>query len=663
MQNQPPTQFFPGTGLQPGVQIQPFQQAGATSPGPRFELPQRFAPQAINAPPQGVGQIVIPMFQLQQPQAQPQPQLQQPVPIQLQQQAGPTQIMLQQAAPFQQFQQQQFQQPVQQLTEQMGGITLQQQQFQAPQQQQVGFQPVQFQQQPQQPQPQQPQVPVQYPEVQLIPSQIEHYNQMKRILSYSHIALDTSPTGAGKTFVTGKIAQSEKFSVLIICPTGLKPMWTEFCGKYGIPTFGILSFGELRSKTGSQPAHGFLRRVDTSTATGRKAVEFVITPLYENILTQKMLLVVDEVQNIKNNSAQYKAVVPLVHGILRGGQCRCVLLSATPFDKPELSINMLRLIGYIRSAQLYVTDRQTDEVVLKGLQELINACSFINQAATQEVLADMPPNSRNAKQVAYALYVNVVKAYISSAAPLPKDIPASRDFRNGYYIMNAYDDVALRQAVGNLATAAHFDERTGQVQRAAEPNFGAITKALQEAETAKINTFARLAENDLRTIPGSKVIIYVSYLNTIDQLYHLLAHWNPIILRGDVKPDERARRVAVFNENPNYRLLIANIKVGKEGISLHDTVGNAPRYMYLSPNYSVLDIHQAAGRIYRVGTKSNATIRIVYGKGAARETKILEALARKTQVLKDILEEQISAQVLFPGDYASYTEEIQGQPQ
>jgi hypothetical protein len=47
----------------------------------------------------------------------------------------------------------------------------------------------------------------------------------------------------------------------------------------------------------------------------------------------------------------------------------------------------------------------------------------------------------------------------------------------------------------------------------------------------------------------------------------------------------------------------------------------------------------------------------VYGSCARKEKSILNALARKSNVMQEILKEQTQAGIKFPGDYDEYQEE------
>ena len=110
-----------------------------------------------------------------------------------------------------------------------------------------------------------------------------------------------------------------------------------------------------------------------------------------------------------------------------------------------------------------------------------------------------------------------------------------------------------------------------------------------------------------------------------------------------------------------YRLMIINTKLG-EGTNLDDRYGHLPRDVYINASYDILAIHQASDRTRRTGTKSETNIWIVYGKVGLRETSILNALARKSDVMRQILPQQVQDGIRFPGDYLDEFEDDHGNP-
>jgi len=214
----------------------------------------------------------------------------------------------------------------------------------------------------------------------------------------------------------------------------------------------------------------------------------------------------------------------------------------------------------------------------------------------------------------------------------------------------------------DLEIAAKYERETDLVDSKQFFKSNIISKR-RETELKKASTFARLAKEDLTKNPNCKVIIGVHYLDTLKILEESLKEFSPIILQGSVKgkdpvtgENKRSILVREFQTNPKKRLIIAIVKVISVSISLHDTVGNAPRIMYLSPSYELLQMYQTTGRIVRDGdsTKSDATIRFVYLQGGELETAIFNALARKSVILKDTLIR--SQDISLPGDYDTYVE-------
>jgi hypothetical protein len=329
-----------------------------------------------------------------------------------------------------------------------------------------------------------------------------------------------------------------------------------------------------------------------------------------------------------------------------------MLLSAIPFDKEEHSINLLRLIGYIRHPRLYTYVGRPPQLRLEGLQELIDAANFIDPDKTRAVMAGIPLIKSMMTKLVYRLYSEVILDRIAGSMP-PPDIEATFDAKNGFYNINPANAARLAEGIAMLANAVGYVEgmAVAQIQAA---TIGVVTTALVKIETAKAYDIARVARSILTTHPTGKVIISVNYTDTLEFLRQALADYNPILLYGDVPPRRRHLLVRDFNTNLAKHVLIMNTAVGGHGISLHDTVGGAPRFMLLSPSYKLLEIAQATGRIYRDGTVSDATVRMFYGKGrGAQETNILTAMARKTNTAKGTVAGPAKDTLVLPGDYAN----------
>jgi len=160
-----------------------------------------------------------------------------------------------------------------------------------------------------------------------------------------------------------------------------------------------------------------------------------------------------------------------------------------------------------------------------------------------------------------------------------------------------------------------------------------------------------LAKQDLDSNSHCKVIIYCNYIRDIKEVARQLSEYKPSVMYGETKDKDRQKIISGFQENNDkYRVIVSNPKVGGIGIGLDDKVGNRPRMMYILPSYHFTDEYQATGRIHREGTKSKAIIRFIYSKDFPYETGILNSMALKSRVARDMVTKE-QRSVLFPGEY------------
>ena len=135
--------------------------------------------------------------------------------------------------------------------------------------------------------------------------------------------------------------------------------------------------------------------------------------------------------------------------------------------------------------------------------------------------------------------------------------------------------------------------------------------------------------------PDAKIIIFSQYTNevltVVEQWFYnflptladrkkvLGAKGEILKINGDIKGDVRSRVIRDYNaDNNNYRIVLVSLGAGSETISLDDKFGptqRAPngrrRYSFIFPDFSVVNVYQAASRQQRLSTKSVGNIYIV----------------------------------------------------
>ena len=490
--------------------------------------------------------------------------------------------------------------------------------------------------------------------IELYENQIPMYNWAREHLMNEYFLIDTSKAGSGKSYVVSKLIQELKLKPLIICTKSAKVTWKKIFSDYSIEYHDILNYCELRASTGRRIKHKYLIRVDSNE--NNKSVSFIPTDELVKIMSEGSLLVIDEIQNSKNSGAdKTKAIISMIKTVLSSGISRMIFLSNTPFDKEEHVLNLLRMMGLIKNNILYQVPRGKS-VVLKGLQELIDKCEKINREKTYEILHEYIPISKyNVGKILMDLYKHVVRPKYVNAMD-PPEIPFTNDCMNGYYNLPEEDATELGNNLQELRDILHFDEENLVIQYN-NTNLHHLKRISQKIENNKVTLIARLATEVLISNPKAKVVIFLNYLKPIARMTSLLIGFNPLVITGATSDAERLRNVGLFQENPEYRLFIGNIKVTSESISLHDLDGEYPRYSFISPNFSVIEVHQSVWRTFRTGSKSNATTRIIYGKGYESETRMQDALAKKSEVIRSIVAENESGRMLLPADYPCFIED------
>lgn len=478
------------------------------------------------------------------------------------------------------------------------------------------------------------------------PHQIEHLARIDEIIKTNHGYIDVSKMGLGKTYIVGAVAQKYGFPLLVIHPPGepVKDVWMKMINEYKIPFYAVISYNDLAGTEKSQPKSGLLTRTDTvhEGKTGRQTTitQFYATKLLSTIIESGCLLVFDEFHLIKNvGAARSKAAKVVLHTLLcsKSSLSRYALLSGTPFDKEDTATSLLKSLGFINHDKLYNEIR--GEFKLLGLADLIDVSNKLDPDATADTLDEFGGldgiDKGNAREIVFRLFLNVIApTLISSAEDIAREKdPYPTDIKNGFYNMDAKATEELKKGIEVLSKSVRYeDNKSGEII-----DTGGLGRALQMIDTAKVPLYVRLGKMALGTKPGSKVVFALGHDAAIDGVIAGLKDYNPLVIRGKIPMKQRVGIIKAFNEDPNSRVMVGNIKTMGTGINLHDTVGNSPRIMFISPTYDMLTLVQATGRIDRVGKKSQPMVRIVYGKEGATEVNILNSLVKKSDVLSDVI--------------------------
>lgn len=498
--------------------------------------------------------------------------------------------------------------------------------------------------------------------VELLDHQVDHVARLMNIFENETSAMDFSCMGLGKTYTSLEcmIRRGLK-NLFVICPLAMESKWKEVAKAHGITNIVVTSFAALRSVSGCQPKHGFLKRVSVDSkevklldGTPKKVEEFELTEKFKDLVERKgVMMVVDEVHNLKNSSEQYRACKTLTDAIndSMSRVSRCIFLSGTPIDKEEQTMKMLRLLGiYTRK-----------ETSLMGMSEFVARLSTKDKTKVISIVRETPARiNAELVRLCHILFKDVVCGHWISTMPNPKEVI---DCKNGYYRLEENDARFLEFYIGQLHSNSGFATLTGAVNgegmvTVEGGKLGAIAKSLEGIEQSKVPLFNRLVRQTLALDPRCKVVVGMNFVQrTLFSLADKLKDLSPCLITGETTRTQRDAILKKFQEpNTKCRLILANIRCLSTGVDLDDKVGGYPRFVFASPNYTIVDLHQFSRRFIRTNTVGVPQFRFVYGACARKEQSIINALARKTTVLQDILVEQTSAGIKFPGEYETYEE-------
>lgn len=513
-------------------------------------------------------------------------------------------------------------------------------------------------------------------------SQGRHWETLYKIAENSTVILDKSDTGTGKSYGAMSLVQRMGGAALVLCPPSVVSTWKAYLSKEGIPYHDIVSYDAMRPQSNRESSKMMQVTEWKEAKRGQKTVNIPVrtraSPAFVGWLQDNgrasprpLVLIVDEYQKVKNDETGNFILVrdsiqairdfnaALTAGQISGAPARALMLSATPYDKPEHALAFLRTIGAVKADSLWQSEPFGRGIKnLDGWGQLLAYGKAVLgrpflRARVKPVDIDWfntlrpeaPHPSGSVTTAALEVSIRIIEPAISSSRAAQRIGPIYNIFYKG---TSSEDEkrggeagkyaeiqrIAVGEAIDTLASAVGY--KGGTEIDASKGSFGQITKALEGLEIAKLPIFVRLASNALNADPGIKVIIMLNYLDNVSQAeaYFRQHGFNPQVIRGGVTSAERDRIKMLFNSPDNqFRLMIASMGTIKEGQNLHDLDGRFPRYSFISPSYAMIPMMQAAGRADREGSKSIPQTFFVYAHTAKPEQKILEALMKKKWLL------------------------------
>jgi SNF2 family DNA or RNA helicase len=432
----------------------------------------------------------------------------------------------------------------------------------------------------------------------LLEYQIEHTNNLIRIIQNNNTCLDASDTGTGKTYSAVATCSHLNLYPIIICPKSIISNWKRVCEIFELKKYIVINYesiknGKMYDKNDDKINANFI-----NIKIEEKKIDFS----FKFDKPDEMIFIFDEVHrcsNLESDNCQ------LLLSAKNTG-IKMLLLSATIADFPEKFKPFFYVLNFIDPEQVKKMNldyKRYMNIITKWIERdykpmvRIHNMLFPERASRIriDILGDMFPQTQIVA-MPYTMGKNREKEIETEYKKLEIELKEIKDKKD-------------------------------------KDKFNPLTitlRAQQKIEILKIPTFVELANDFIYN--GYSIVIFINFTQTLKTLAEMLK--TDSIVYGEQTYEDRLRIIEDFQTNKT-NIIILNIKAGGIGISLHDINGGHPRVSLISPPWNSLDLVQALGRIHRAGGKTKSLQRIIYTANTVEE-RIADKLKIKLNNINSI---------------------------
>lgn len=409
-------------------------------------------------------------------------------------------------------------------------------------------------------------------ESKLFEYQIYHLYELLIALETSNVIINGSDTGTGKTYVTAALCAKTNLIPIVLCNKTLITYWHEVFKIFEVKPLFIINYEAIIEGKYLNPDDNSKKLIHCPWI---KVNEYNNT--YERFkwhIPPNAIVIFDEAHKCKNPKSLHGKLLMSIKNIKRKSMLLSATISAVPKD--------FYIFGYVLG---FYDNLKVGKNWING--KIRQDAASLVKVTTNSISSALYPHKGSRMDITELGEVFPRNNIVAIACDLDESL--INKFNADFEIIKE----------GTIEMNKNKNNCNGE-------HLKRITTARMNLEIYKVDIFVEMAKEYI--YEGYNVVIFVNFTKTIKLLASKLKTQN--IINGETKLEQRELLIKNFQNN-SINLLICNVEIGGESVSLHDIHGK-PRVSLISSSFSGIKLKQIFGRIYRANLKTHALQRIIY---------------------------------------------------
>ncbi len=161
----------------------------------------------------------------------------------------------------------------------------------------------------------------------------------------------------------------------------------------------------------------------------------------------------------------------------------------------------------------------------------------------------------------------------------------------------------------------------------------------ENISAVKINRAVDLIEQIVTG--GDKVVVFSVFKPTLEEVAKNIQTYNPLICTGDLKDEEISKSIDKFQNDDNYKVMLATTAKMGTGITLN----KASYAIFIDCPWTAAQCEQCEDRIHRIGSKDPVFIYYLWTKNTIDE-RVKEIVETKEAMADYIIDDKLSPKSL-----------------